>query len=83
MKGESSMGILTERQEKLLSLFKAAIASEKEAQETYRTMLSYSDDPAIKQIIEMLLSEERQHEEKLFELYDGLRTTPEFKDTNR
>ena len=74
------MGVLTARQEKLLALFKAAIESEKEAQGAYGTMLSFSDDPAIKRIIEGLISEEKRHEEKLLEIYNDLRTTGEFKD---
>ena len=74
------MGSLTARQEKLLALFKAAIESEKDAQEAYRTMLSLSDDPAIKRIIEVLIGEERQHEEKLLKIYNNLRSTGEFKD---
>ena len=74
------MGGLSERQEKLLVLFKAAIDSEKEAQESYRTMLSLADDPIIKRVIEGLLREEMQHEKKLLQIYNGLRTTAEFKD---
>jgi rubrerythrin len=74
------MTILTTKQEKLLALFKVAIVSEKEAQESYSTMLSFSDDPSIRNVIELLLSEERQHEEKLLELYNDLRITQEFKD---
>jgi rubrerythrin len=80
MKGAAVMTTLTKRQEELLVLFKAAIASEKEAQVAYSTMLSLSDDPSIKNIIELLRSEERQHEEKLLELYNDLRLTEEFKD---
>jgi len=74
------MGILTKRQEKLLVLFKAAVDSERDAQKAYSTMLSFSDDPAIKRIIEGLLSEEKRHEEKLLKLYNDLRTTGAFKD---
>lgn len=74
------MSVLNSKQEKLLALFKVAIESEKEAQEAYSTMLSFSDDPSIRNIIELLLSEERQHEEKLIELYNDLRITQEFKD---
>ncbi len=74
------MGILTARQEKLLVLFKAAVQSEKDAQRDYSTMLSFSDDPVIKGVIEGLLSEEKQHELKLLKIYNDLRTTGEFKD---
>jgi rubrerythrin len=80
MKGEASMGALTARQEKLLALFKVAVENEKEAQETYSTMLSLSDDLAIKRIIEGFLNEERRHEAKLLAIYNDMRTTGEFKD---
>ena len=76
------MGLLTARQEKLLVLFKAAVQSEKDAQEAYSRMLSLSDDPAIMRIIEGLLGEEKRHEEKLLKIYNELRTTGEFKDTD-
>jgi rubrerythrin len=74
------MEILTEKQQKLLVLFKGAIESEKEAQEVYREMLSLNNDPAIQRVVEGLLSEEIQHEEKLLEMYNELRKTDEFKD---
>jgi rubrerythrin len=79
-KGAASMTVFTPRQEKLLALFKTAIASEKEAQDAYGTMLSFSDDPAIQDVIKVLLSEERQHEERLLKLYNSLRMKEEFKD---
>jgi len=75
------MGILTAKQQKLLVLFKGAIESEKEAQEVYRKMLSLSNDPSIQRVVEELLSEEIQHEEKLLAMYDEMRIAEEFKDT--
>ena len=74
------MAVLSARQEKLLALFKFAVQSEKEAQETYSTMLTLSDDPAIKRVIEGLLREEKRHEAKLLEIYNDVRTTGEIKD---
>ena len=74
------MAVLSARQEKLLALFKFAIQSEKEAQETYSTMLTLSDDPAIKRVIEDLLREEKRHEAKLLEIYNDVRTTGIIKD---
>ena len=74
------MAVLSARQEKLLALFKFAIQSEKEAQETYSTMLTLSDDPAIKRIIEGLLREEKRHEAKLLEIYNDVRTAGIIKD---
>ena len=74
------MGVLTARQEKLLALFKIAVESEKEAQNNYSAMLPFSDDPAIKRIIEGFISEEKRHEEKLLKIYNDLRTIGEFKD---
>jgi rubrerythrin len=64
-----------------LVLFKGAIESEKEAQEVYRKMLSLSNDPSIQRVVEELLSEEIQHEEKLLAMYDEMRIAEEFKDT--
>ena len=74
------MAVISARQEKLLALFKFAIQSEKEAQETYSTMLTLSDDPEIKRIIEGLLREEKRHEAKLLEIYNDVRTTGIIKD---
>ena len=74
------MAVLTERQERLLILFKDAIASEKEAQESYSAMLPLNDDPSIKRVIERFIEQEKQHEETLVRMYNELRTTGEFKD---
>ena len=74
------MKVLTLRQETLLNLFKVAIKSEKEAQETYSAMLSLTNDPVIKRIIEGFHNEEKRHEAKLLAIYNDVRTTGEFKD---
>ena len=68
------MGELTARHMKLLDLFKGAIEREREAQEAYREMLPFNDDPDIKRIIEGLVRQEQQHEEALLALYTALRT---------
>jgi len=47
MKGETNMGVLTPRQEKLLMLFKNAVESERQAQKAYTEMLPFNDDPAL------------------------------------
>ena len=44
-------------------------------------MLTLSDDPSIKRIIEVFLVEEKRPEEKLLRIYNDLRTTGEFRDT--
>lgn len=74
------MAVLTEKQEKLLAVFKKAIEREKEAQKAYADSLRLSDDPAIRRILETFLRQEKQHEETLLRLYNELRTTGEFKD---
>jgi rubrerythrin len=73
-------GVLTEKQEKLLVLFKGAIEREREAQKFYGEMLPLNDDPAIKGIIETFVRQEKHHEETLLKLYNNLRTMGEFKD---
>lgn len=74
MKGQAIVGVLTERQEKLLDLFKGAIERERETQEIYREMLPFSDDPDITRIIEGFVGEEKRHEETLLRLYSAFRS---------
>lgn len=74
------MGALTEKQEKLLVLFKDAVERERSTQKAYSEMLLINDDPAIKRIIETFIRQEKQHEETLLRVYNELRTTGEFKD---
>jgi rubrerythrin len=66
---------LTERQERILVLFKVAIESERDAQKLYAEMLLNCDDPELKEIIESLRVAEQQHEELLLERYAALRRT--------
>lgn len=68
------VGALTERQRKLLDLFKGAIDRERGAQEAYREMLPFSDDPSITRIIERFARQEEEHEQTLLKLYNTLRT---------
>lgn len=74
------MGALTAKQEKLLLVFKTAIAREIEAQKMYNEALLLNDDPAIKRIVETFIRQEKQHEETLLQMYNDLRTSGEFKD---
>jgi rubrerythrin len=71
---------LSEKQKKLLNLFKHAIESEKEAQRFYTETLLLCDEPSLKGIIESFIRQEKQHEEKLIELYNDLRNKGEFGD---
>lgn len=71
---------LTEKQEKLLSLFRDAIENERKAQEAYGEMLSVADDPTLKSLIESFIEQEKRHEEILTKEYAELRETDEFKD---
>jgi rubrerythrin len=77
--GGEKVGILTEKQEKLLVLFKSAIQREKEAQEHYSRMLSLNEDPVTNSIIEKFIEQEKQHEKALLNLYSDLRKIGDFK----
>jgi len=74
------MSTLTQKQEKLLLLFKKAIKGEQDAQRLYAEMLDRSDDPSIKDIIREFILQEKNHEELLLKKYKILRNTDEFKD---
>jgi rubrerythrin len=74
------MGMLTEKQKRLLILFRQAIESERDAQKLYSDMLMHCEDSSIKRVLEDLIVEERRHEEHLIEKYNELRSTTEFKD---
>lgn len=74
------MSTLTQKQEKLLVLFKKAIKGEQDAQKLYAEMLESSDDPSIKNIIGEFIVQEKKHEELLLNKYKMLRNTDEFKD---
>lgn len=72
--------VLTERQEKLLGLFKLAIENERAAQDLYKEALGFCDDAPLRAIIESFVSEERKHEEALLKKYSELRGTTEYQD---
>ncbi|MHB1381926.1 MAG: hypothetical protein ACYCXJ_06860 [Thermoleophilia bacterium] len=71
---------LTEKQEKLLVLFRSAIENERAAQEEYGEMLLVADEPTLKSLIESFIEQERRHEETLTKKYAELRKTDEFRD---
>jgi rubrerythrin len=71
---------LTERQERLLALFKIAIEREQESQKLYIDMAATCEDEDLRQVIETLGASERVHEEVLLERYKFLRADTQFKD---
>lgn len=58
---------LTERQQRILALFKVAIDREREAQQLYTEMLATCDDPESRQLIESQRATEQMHEEVLLD----------------
>jgi rubrerythrin len=70
---------LTEKQERLLALFKVAIEREQESQRLYDDMAGHCEDAGLRQVIETLRDSERIHEELLMERYKFLREDPPFK----
>jgi rubrerythrin len=74
------MTAMTEMQERLLSLFKIAIAREQEAQKLYADMAATCEDEDLLQVIKILENSERLHEEVLLERYKVLREAAQFKD---
>lgn len=64
---------LSDKQKKILALFKQGIALERKAQELYTSLLEHTDDAQIRVVVEFLLREEEAHEDKLREVYAGLR----------
>jgi rubrerythrin len=70
---------LTERQERLLALFKVAIEREQESQKLYADMAETCEDDDLRQVIETLGASERMHEEVLLERYKFLRANAHFK----
>lgn len=72
-------GPLTERQEKLLGVFKMAIENERAAQDLYKEASELCDDASLRVIIEGFVLEERRHEQALMRKYNELRGTTEYK----
>jgi len=64
----------TDKQRRILILFKVAIQREQEAQNLYSEMLLSCDDPDLKELIESLRAAEQMHEEVLLDRYATLRS---------
>lgn len=64
---------LTDRQQRILILFKVAIEREQESQALYAEMLENCDDPELRHLIESLRASEQAHEEVLLDRYAVLR----------
>ena len=71
---------MSEKNERLLALFKVAIEREQESQKLYEDMAVACEDAELRQIIERLRDSERMHEELLLERYKFLRADGQFKD---
>lgn len=71
---------LTERQQRLLLLFRQAIGSEQEAQRMYSEMLLNCDDQELRSVIESLRAAEVAHEEMLVGRYADLKQDGETTD---
>jgi len=71
---------LTEKQERILILFKHAIERERDAQKLYSEMLLSCEDPELIQIIEALRAAEQTHEEILLDRYAALRDSGKYGD---
>jgi rubrerythrin len=71
---------LTERQERLLALFKVAIQREQDSQKLYTDMAATCEDDDLRQVIETLRESERVHEEVLLERYKFIRAGTQSKD---
>jgi rubrerythrin len=71
---------LSERQQRLLLLFRQAIGSEQEAQRMYSEMLLTCDDQELRRVIESLRAAEVAHEEVLVGRYADLKHGGDAKD---
>jgi hypothetical protein len=69
---------LTEKQERILILFKVAIERERDAQKLYSEMLMNCEDPELKEIIESLRVAEQTHEEILLDRYAAMRRSGKY-----
>lgn len=72
--------VLSERNKKLLILFKVAIEKEQEAQAFYKKILDICEDKSICKIIDEIILQEKGHEKLLLKHYNDLRRSDEFKD---
>ena len=69
---------LTEKQTRLLALFKIAIEREQESQRLYAEMAETCEDDDLRQVIETLRNSERVHEEVLLERYKFITADAQF-----
>jgi len=65
--------IMSEKVKALFLIFKKAVDSEREAQQTYKDALSKTDDPFLKRILKGFYEDEVRHEKELMEQYKRLR----------
>jgi rubrerythrin len=68
------------KRERLLALFKLAIAAERDAQTLYAEMAEHCEDADLAHVIESLRASEQAHEELLLDQYAALRQTSQFRE---
>ena len=69
---------MSEKQERLVGLFRVAIEREQESQKLYDEMAATCEDDDLRHVIETLRDSERMHEEVLMERYKLLRKAEQF-----
>jgi rubrerythrin len=69
---------MSEKQERLVGLFRVAIEREQESQKLYDEMAATCEDDDLRLVIETLRDSERMHEEVLMERYKFLRKAEQF-----
>ena len=69
---------MSEKQERLVGLFRVAIEREQESQKLYDEMAATCEDDDLRLVIETLRDSERMHEEVLMERYKLLRKAEQF-----
>lgn len=62
-------GILSEREQRLLLVFRQAIEDERRAQDTYAEALTITDDPMLLAVFAALRDDEARHERELASRY--------------
>ena len=60
---------LSEKEQRLLIVFRQAIEDERRAQETYSEALTITDDPMLLAVFTALRDDEARHEQELTERY--------------
>ncbi len=64
--------IETETDRRLFEIFKMAVQDERKAQHLYALALNLCTDPSLRAVFEVLISDERRHEQILIERYNAL-----------